>query len=328
MRQVDFDYVVIVVLLLCGLYVALTGLLMDMLNVPQFFLHSYAGYAAAGLAGLHLAFNWGRITAYVKRKTRYSSNRKVVTPQKDRLSLHRRWFLTSSLAAAGGVLVGSVVSRQQLATEPNVPADAGQRYHQWSKPGHVLGPLFSWGRQPARYKRYPGVVRVALPDPATEQSPRWEEIVAERRSRREYTNEPLSLEELSDLLYAASGITDPGRGFRAAPSAGALYPLETYVVAHNVSTLTPGLYHYAVANHDLEQLQTGDFRVPLVVAGIGQEMLGQAAACFVLRTFTWRPRRSTWVPVPSARSWMTTSTSCWGLTAKKKRPYTLSRSAG
>ena len=290
MRQVDIDYVVIAALFLCSLYVALTGLVMDFFGVPRFFLHSYAGYAATGLAGLHLVFNWGRIAAYMTHKVRGCSTRGMAAPRKNRPSLNRRWFLTSALVAAGGVLVGSVVSRQRIATRSDEPADVGRFYHQRSKPGYALGSLLSWGQQPARYKSYPDVPKVTLPGPTIDQGLRWEDIVAKRRSHRDYSAESLSLEELSSLLHAASGITDPGKEFRAAPSAGALYPIEIYAVVHNVTKLEPGLYHYAVANHAVEQLQAGDFRVPLVVAGIGQEMLGQAAVCFILAGLFQRTR--------------------------------------
>ena len=98
------------------------------------------------------------------------------------------------------------------------------------------------------------------------------------------------LVELSRLLHAATGITDSARGYRAAPSAGALYPIETYLIVHNVEGLEPGAYHYNVADHALEQLQTVDLRTEIVVAGIGQEMLGQAQICFVLSAIFQRTR--------------------------------------
>lgn len=116
-----------------------------------------------------------------------------------------------------------------------------------------------------------------------------EEAIEARRSRREYVPGVLSLKELARLLHAAQGITDP-RGFRAAPSAGALYPVEVYVVVHDVAGLEPGLYHYAVADHALEQLCVADLRSAMVVAGIGQEMLGEAQVCFVLTAILQRTR--------------------------------------
>jgi SagB-type dehydrogenase family enzyme len=91
-------------------------------------------------------------------------------------------------------------------------------------------------------------------------------------------------------LHAASGITDAVGGFRSAPSAGALYPFETYAVVHDVEGLDPGLYHYAVTEHMLEQLRVQDLRTEMVVAGIGQEMLGRAQVCFVLSAVFQRTR--------------------------------------
>jgi SagB-type dehydrogenase family enzyme len=91
-------------------------------------------------------------------------------------------------------------------------------------------------------------------------------------------------------LYAGQGITDQRRSFRAAPSAGALYPIETYAVVHNVSGLEPGLYHYAVTDHALEQLRTGNLRTQLLLAGIGQDTLAQAQVCLALAATFQRTR--------------------------------------
>ena len=70
MKTWDLDYLVITALLLSGLYAAITGLVMDLFGSPQFFWHSYAGYVSAALAGLHLTLNWGRVTAYLRRRFR------------------------------------------------------------------------------------------------------------------------------------------------------------------------------------------------------------------------------------------------------------------
>ena len=98
---------------------------------------------------------------------------------------------------------------------------------------------------------------------------------------RSFGATPLSLLELSRLLWASAGITTSyitphGQDFyRAAPTAGALYPIETYVVVNKVEGLEPGLYHYRVAgvdilerpivegSHSLEQLRTGDLRAEI-----------------------------------------------------------------
>jgi len=102
-----------------------------------------------------------------------------------------------------------------------------------------------------------------------------EEALAQRRSVREYAARPLSWAELAQLLWATQGQTDP-RGLRAAPSAGALYPLELYVV------LPDGWYRYRPAEHRLEQWGRDDRREALWTAGLRQDSLRQAPAVFVL----------------------------------------------
>ncbi len=88
-----------------------------------------------------------------------------------------------------------------------------------------------------------------------------ETALRKRRSRREYAPGPLSLAELSQLLWAAQGETTP-EGFRTAPSGGALYPLEVYVLAGNVTNLASGIYRYAPYSHTLRQVVDGDYRLP------------------------------------------------------------------
>jgi len=107
---------------------------------------------------------------------------------------------------------------------------------------------------------------------------------------RDYAAESLSLEEMSRLLHAAQGITEPRWSFRAAPSAGALYPIELYAVAHDVVGLDSGLYHYAVQEHELELLRRGDLRGAITQAGLWQSFLGQAGVCFVLSAIFQRTR--------------------------------------
>ncbi len=116
---------------------------------------------------------------------------------------------------------------------------------------------------------------------------------------RSFGATPLSLLELSRLLWASAGITTSfitphGQDFyRAAPTAGALYPIETYVVANRVEGLEPGLYHYRVAgvdilerpivegSHSLEQLKTGDLRSEISAAALDQPMCAKAGAVFM-----------------------------------------------
>jgi SagB-type dehydrogenase family enzyme len=116
---------------------------------------------------------------------------------------------------------------------------------------------------------------VSLPAPRLTGETALEEAIASRRSVREFTNDVLSWQDLSQLLWAAQGITD-ARGLRAAPSAGALYPLEVYVV------LPSGAYRYVPASHAVELLSEGDLREDLWQAGLRQDALHDAPAIFVI----------------------------------------------
>jgi len=108
-----------------------------------------------------------------------------------------------------------------------------------------------------------------------------ETALNERRSVRDYSKAPLSLKDVSQLLWAAQGITSP-RGFRTAPSAGALYPLEVYLVAGNVAELEPGVYRYRSKGHVLEVIEPGDQRGQLSSAALGQSCIKEAGAVIVI----------------------------------------------
>ncbi len=122
---------------------------------------------------------------------------------------------------------------------------------------------------------------VRLPPPCIEGSVPLEAALSGRRSVREYTDEPVSLAELSQLLWAAQGVTHSGYG-RTAPSAGALYPIELYVVASKVDGLAKGLYRYRVREHDLAEVTAEDVQRQLASAALGQESLERAAAVIVV----------------------------------------------
>jgi SagB-type dehydrogenase family enzyme len=304
MRRKDLDYLVIVVMFLSGLYVAITGLVTDLLGLHQFAFHRYAGYIWAAMAVLHLILNWGRVTAYLRRRFGRPPGQELPARRERATPLSRRGFLLSALGAGGGFILGRLISDRRRVELPDEAAarylkgDVGLFYHQWSKPGYssVLGTALStWGGQPERYKTYADAERTALPDPHGYQGLSLEEAIERRRSRRDYIPELLrgtqmTLTELSRLLHAAQGITDYHRGFRAAPSAGALYPIELYAVVHNVEGLGAGVYHYAVREHELELLQPGDFRAAVMQAGLWQDFLGGASVCFVLSALFQRTR--------------------------------------
>ncbi len=127
---------------------------------------------------------------------------------------------------------------------------------------------------------------INLPEPRYTSDVSLEECLLNRRSVREYTGDPVTLPELSQLLWAAQGITNE-YGHRTAPSAGGLYPLEIYVFAGNVDGLEPGIYRYLAEEHGLILITAGDKRTELAVASLDQEWVEQGALDFVI-TGVWQ----------------------------------------
>lgn len=117
--------------------------------------------------------------------------------------------------------------------------------------------------------------RISLPAPRTTGDVSLEEALASRRSIRQYGQRPLTWEEIGQLLWAAQGVTSP-RGFRTAPSAGALYPLELYVV------LPEGVFHYEPVEHELSKTAEGDHRKAVGNAALKQSAIYDAPALFVI----------------------------------------------
>ncbi len=111
-----------------------------------------------------------------------------------------------------------------------------------------------------------------LPEPKYRGEMSIEEVLLRRRSVRKYPKEPLTLEEVSQLLWSAQGITHPS-GFRTAPSAGALYPLEIYIHSTNVTGLETGIYRYDPTGHFLLDVKKGDFSREIYRAGLHQEQI-------------------------------------------------------
>jgi len=120
-----------------------------------------------------------------------------------------------------------------------------------------------------------------LPKPSLEGSVSLEHALAHRRSIRRFDPSPVSLAAISQLLWAAQGTTDE-RGFRTAPSAGALFPLEVYLVVGAVSGLTPGIYHYDPDPHRLMRISTVEIREQLARAAYEQNWIADAPAVLVL----------------------------------------------
>ncbi|MDZ7766377.1 MAG: SagB/ThcOx family dehydrogenase [Melioribacteraceae bacterium] len=121
---------------------------------------------------------------------------------------------------------------------------------------------------------------IQLPDPNISGSVSVENAISKRRSVRNFQNKSLTLQQISQLLWSAQGITSRD-GLRAAPSAGALYPLEIYVVAGNVENLDPGVYRYIPKQNQLIKTSEGDKRSELVSAASNQEWIADAPVLFV-----------------------------------------------
>ena len=134
-----------------------------------------------------------------------------------------------------------------------------------------------WERKPETYKQYPDRSSIALPEPKRPVVS-LDDLLRTRRSVRRYSESPLSMEDLSYLLWASTGITRRERRFefRTAPSAGGLYPLETYVAVNNVSGLAPGIYHYSIKDHALELIRKGPFGEEVARAALDQGMCSSA----------------------------------------------------
>jgi SagB-type dehydrogenase family enzyme len=139
----------------------------------------------------------------------------------------------------------------------------------WLRIGHALPPSPDGARQ------------LALPAPQLQGPMSVEQALQQRRSRREFSAEALSLQDVAQVLWAAQGVTDPS-GHRTAPSAGARAPLELYLVVGQVTGLPPGVYRYDARAHALLAIHDGDLRAPLAVAAAGQTWMRDAPALLLI----------------------------------------------
>ena len=137
--------------------------------------------------------------------------------------------------------------------------------------------------QPDLYKSYPDNPKIGLTKPNNIKTETLNYAILNRRSIRDFSKKPLSKEQLSYLIWASTGIQRKEQGFeyRTAPSAGALYPIETYVVINNVKNIAQGVYHYNIESHYLEEIKKGDYRLAIAEAALNQPMCYHAAAVFI-----------------------------------------------
>jgi len=126
-----------------------------------------------------------------------------------------------------------------------------------------------------------GAAAIKLPAPDNKGFMPLEASLQQRRSVRSFQGASLSKPEVSQILWAAQGIT-AGDGFRTAPSAGALYPLETYLIAKKVEGLEEGIYQYIPDGHALKLIVAGDYLQVLSKAALRQDAVKNAPAVFVI----------------------------------------------
>jgi SagB-type dehydrogenase family enzyme len=169
----------------------------------------------------------------------------------------------------------------------------GTAYRRGEMEGHSL----DWSRKPGVMHHFSDVEDIKLPAPKERAGPSLWTVIGTRRSRRNYAPNPMKQEDLSQLLWAAAGVTANAKGLplRTAPSAGGLYPIETYVVANDVHGLGAGVYHYFPLQHSLELLREGDYSNAVAHAALDQRMAKNAGAVLiwtaVLERCTWKYRQ-------------------------------------
>ncbi len=165
-----------------------------------------------------------------------------------------------------------------------MPGDEGELFQEKTK--YWRGRL-SGGKGPEKWpgshKSYPGAARITLPSPEKKVPCSLWSCLEQRRSIRHFRDQPLSAAILSLLLWASQGITAKKYGLplRTAPSAGALYPIETYLSIQKVTDIPAGIYHYDVAAHALERLNSGQFGLQLSQAALDQHFIAEAAVVFI-----------------------------------------------
>jgi len=160
----------------------------------------------------------------------------------------------------------------------------GDRFQQETKYSrNKLGNGPDWSIRPEPYKHYPNNQKIKLPPPKSLSKETLDVAIQNRGSIRDFSKKAITIDQLSYILWASTGINRKEYGFelRTAPSAGALYPIETYLVINNVENISQGVYHYNIKNHLLEEIKTGDFRTTISKAALDQTMCFYAAAVFI-----------------------------------------------
>ncbi|MDZ4133767.1 MAG: SagB/ThcOx family dehydrogenase [Dethiobacteria bacterium] len=157
--------------------------------------------------------------------------------------------------------------------------DDFQRLSKYSRDS-LGGRSLDWDNKPRQYKQYPAdLERFELEKPEHSGGMPLYDILQQRRSERNFIVRDLSAIKLSQILWATQGITmaTEYHQFRTAPSAGGLFPIETYCVINHVEGFKAGVYHYQIPYHGLVLLKEGNFGIELAKAALSQKMLRDAA---------------------------------------------------
>lgn len=171
-------------------------------------------------------------------------------------------------------------------SEKNNQEKYGDSFQQKSKykRGNLPSGGLNWSTKPKTYKIYENPISfIKLPVPKFNQEIKFWEVIINRASRRNIINKPISLMQLSQLLFGMTGITReyPRFAYRTVPSAGGLYPIETYMAVNNLDDLEQGIYHYNIREHAIELIKTGNFREKIAAGCLNQRIAAKACVDFL-----------------------------------------------
>ncbi len=168
---------------------------------------------------------------------------------------------------------------------PGLKKSLGWQYIQQSK--FSRSSIYSISRlkiaPEAIFKIYTDSKLYSLPEPVNKNID-FLTLISSRKSHRDFLNKEITLNELSTILWCGYGIREKKGNFffRNVPSAGALYPLEIYLMTFNVSGLPKGIFHYFPKNHSLELLKEGDFSKELIQASLAQNFVSKGAVTILI----------------------------------------------
>lgn len=179
-----------------------------------------------------------------------------------------------------------------MKVEKDNVGDSFQQLTKYSRDQMPKGGL-DWDARPEKCKSYENPIEtITLPVPMRSGGVTLWDLLLRRRTRRAYRPEPLTLGALSQLLWAANGKTAELREaiLRTAPSAGALYPIELYIMANRVEGLRQGIYHYNVDKHNLALIRSGDYSDEAALGSLGQAMLTKSGVVVFMSAVIQRSR--------------------------------------